>query len=123
MNRGAPDERGPPGSLIGAAGAAVTWPKPDRWAALWCAIGASGDPSLWYERLTAAYAEPQRVYHNQQHIAECLAQFDAVRHLARQPEAVEVAIWFHDAVYDPKGADNEEQSANLAKRCLVDGNV
>jgi len=47
-----------------------------------------------------------------------MAAFDAVRHLANQPEAVEVALWFHDAVYDPKAADNEEQSAGLAKRCL-----
>jgi predicted metal-dependent HD superfamily phosphohydrolase len=101
----------------------VTWPKPDRWAALWSGIGASGDPSPWYERLTAAHAEPQRHYHNQQHIAECLAEFDAARHLALQPEAVEVAIWFHDAVYDPKAADNEEQSAELAKRCLTEANV
>jgi len=101
----------------------VTWPKSDRWAGLWRAIGASGDPSPWHERLTAAYVEPQRHYHNQQHIAECLAQFDAARHLAPQPEAVEFAIWFHDAIYDPKAPDNEEQSAELAKRCLTESGL
>ena len=96
----------------------MNWPEPERWRRLWQAIGASGDASVWYETLTRAYAEPHRHYHNQQHIADCLAEFDTVRHLAKQPDAVELALWFHDAVYDPKAADNEEQSAALAKRCL-----
>jgi len=80
--------------------------------------GASGDASAWYERLTKAYAEPQRHYHNHQHIAECLAEFDSARHLTQQPAAVELALWFHDAVYDPTAGDNEEQSAAMARNCL-----
>jgi predicted metal-dependent HD superfamily phosphohydrolase len=85
--------------------------------------GATGAADGWYERLTDAYAEPQRHYHNQQHIADCLTEFDQSRHLARQPTAVELALWFHDAVYDPRAADNEERSAALAKSCLSDGGV
>jgi predicted metal-dependent HD superfamily phosphohydrolase len=96
----------------------MNWPAQDRWQRLWQAAGASGDSATWYQRLTQAYAEPQRHYHNQQHIAECLAEFDAARHLAQQPVAVEMALWFHDAVYDPKAGDNEERSAALAKVCL-----
>jgi len=80
--------------------------------------GGAGDASGWYDRLTTAYAEPQRHYHNQQHIAECLAEFDMACHLAKQPVAVELALWFHDAVYDPKAGDNEERSAEMAKQCL-----
>jgi predicted metal-dependent HD superfamily phosphohydrolase len=90
----------------------------DRWKHLWQAIDANGDALVWYETLTSAFAEPQRHYHNGRHIAECLAEFDVARHLARQPEAVELAVWFHDAVYDPKRPDNEEQSAAMAKCCL-----
>jgi len=96
----------------------MKWPGQDRWLRLWHGAGASGDPELWYRRLTQAYAEPHRHYHNQQHIAECLAEFDAARHLAHQPIAVDLALWFHDAVYDPKASDNEEQSTALAKSCL-----
>jgi len=96
----------------------MNWPGQDRWQRLWQTAGASGNSTIWYERLTQAYAEPHRHYHNQQHIAECLAEFDSARHLPQQPDAVEMALWFHDAFYDPKASDNEEQSAALAKRCL-----
>lgn len=99
----------------------MNWPGQDRWLRLWRAAGISGDGVPWYEKLTGAYAEPQRHYHNQQHIAECLAEFDATRHLAQQPAAVELGLWFHDAVYDPKAGDNEEQSAAMARSCLETG--
>jgi len=99
----------------------MNWPGQDRWLRLWQAAGGDGDGAPWHEKLTRAYAEPQRHYHNQQHIAECLAEFDGARHLAQQPAAVELALWFHDAVYDPKAGDNEEQSAAMARNCLETG--
>ncbi len=60
------------------------------------------------EQLLSAYAEPHRHYHTQHHIAACLEALDAHRHCAERPEEVELAIWFHDAVYDTRRTDNEE---------------
>jgi len=97
----------------------MNWPGQDRWMALCRSAGANKLESGWYDRLTEAHAEPQRFYHNQQHIAECLAEFDQARKFALDPIAVEFALWFHDVVYDPKAGDNEEQSAALAKECLI----
>ena len=37
---------------------------------------------------------------------------------ASEPAHLELAIWFHDAVYDPKRTDNEEQSAQWALASL-----
>jgi predicted metal-dependent HD superfamily phosphohydrolase len=95
-------------------------PRRERWRALLSATDAGGDAATWYDRLVTAHSEPQRHYHTLRHIGECLAELDQAHALARQPIAVEWAIWFHDAVYDPKASDNEEQSAALAQHCLRD---
>lgn len=95
----------------------------DRWISLWRSAQAKGDPLPWYERLASAYAEPNRHYHNQRHIAECLREFDAVRQQSEDTQALEIAIWFHDTVYDPKAWDNEEKSADLAAHCLADAKL
>jgi predicted metal-dependent HD superfamily phosphohydrolase len=95
-------------------------PEFQRWNELWQRAGCHGDAKPRFELLRTAYAEPQRRYHNFQHIAECLVLFDDARGLANNPDAVEMAIWFHDSVYDPKAPDNEERSADLATRQLSD---
>lgn len=92
-------------------------PDSKRWIELWAQSAAKGDALAWFDRLRSLYRQPHRHYHNLQHLAECLAEFDPARHLAQQPVAVELAIWFHDAIYDPRALDNEERSAELAKRC------
>lgn len=72
-----------------------------------------------YVLLSRAYSESQRYYHTHQHIVECLTHFHQIQHLLYDPLAVEIAIWFHDVVYDPKALDNELQSAALMKQvCL-----
>ena len=73
------------------------------------------DPLPVYQSLMTRYAEAQRAYHNLCHIQDCLREFDSARSLATDPDAAEMAIWFHDAVYDPKARDNEELSAQLAE--------
>jgi len=89
----------------------------DRWDELWRAAGAGTQTSSWYDQLMQLYTQPHRRYHNARHIGECLREFDFVRVRAKQPLAVELAIWFHDAIYDPRAADNEERSAELARQC------
>jgi len=69
--------------------------------------------------LVAAYTEPQRHYHTVQHIVECLELFHQVKAQLNDPVAVELAIWFHDAVYNPQVKDNEQQSTQLMyKHCV-----
>lgn len=61
-----------------------------------------------WESLHSRYSEPHRHYHNLRHIGAMLAKMDEV---SPGHTAMELAIWFHDVIYDPRARDNEEQSA------------
>lgn len=87
------------------------------WAQAWSALGLQPPQGL-YADLLAAYAEPQRHYHTQQHLGECLALLAQALPLAEHPGEVAVALWFHDAVYDVRGHSNERLSADWARRAL-----
>ena len=93
-----------------------------RWQAAWQALGTAGREDLHAE-LLARYAEPHRAYHTQQHLRECLALFDEVRGLAAHPAEIEIALWFHDAIYDVRRHDNEVRSADWARDALLDAGV
>ena len=81
-----------------------------------------GDAFAWHARLLQCYAEPQRAYHTLQHLGECLLSLDDAKKtgLILQPDLIEMALWFHDAVYDPQSSENEELSAQLALEALGD---
>lgn len=86
-----------------------------RFTLLASSIGLHGDQ---FELLDRYYNESGRHYHGWRHISECLAELDSIEHLLFDPLAVELAIWFHDAVYIPGGTRNELDSAELAFRWL-----
>lgn len=102
------------------------------------------------ERLLAAYSDPARGYHTTRHLGEMLDRIQELAEAgsagssgagtagsagsagragsavtAGRPldeEALILAAWFHDAVYDERG-DNEERSALLAERELATAGV
>jgi predicted metal-dependent HD superfamily phosphohydrolase len=69
-------------------------------------------------RLLARWNEPHRRYHTERHLMAMLRVVDAYPDLADDPTQVRLAVWFHDAVYDPRSAGNEAASAALAEREL-----
>jgi len=94
-------------------------PLEPSWRRVWRQLGLTPPDGL-REKLLAAYGESQRHYHALQHLEECIAHFDGAVDLATQPGEVEIALWFHDAVYDPQGKDNERRSADWAEQVLRD---
>ena len=76
--------------------------------------GVQRSGAALFEELLARYGEVQRRYHTIAHVDACLGFLDWYRGSAQHPERVELALWFHDAVYDPHASDNEHQSAHLA---------
>ncbi|MDQ6641151.1 MAG: hypothetical protein M3Y66_01480 [Actinomycetota bacterium] len=85
-----------------------------------------GDQTQIRDRLVSAYDDPARGYHDLRHLAEVFARLDELMpDYADQPavdrDAVLLAAWFHDAVYESStsgGDGNEERSAVLAEREL-----
>ena len=90
--------------------------RPDRFQSLWqrCLIAGATDASaVIHQRLVDAYNEPQRHYHTLDHIDHCLSKFDQCKSLASNPDALEIAVWFHDVIFEPGKVDNEARSAEL----------
>jgi predicted metal-dependent HD superfamily phosphohydrolase len=88
-------------------------------AAIWKDIAArlGLDPDIW-PRIVAAYSEPQRHYHTIGHIAAVVADFQALQGQFEYSDAALIALFFHDIVYDPARADNEERSAEVVQGLL-----
>ena len=91
------------------------------WAAAWSAVGRPAPAGLQAE-LMSAWSEPQRHYHDQRHLRECLALWTRWREHSPRAGEVAIALWFHDAIYDPQApvsGSNELNSAAWAARSLV----
>lgn len=80
----------------------------------WRTVGAAGDGAGAFEGLQARYAAPSRHYHTMAHILETIEALRASGGSLAHPEEAELALWYHDAVYDPERNDNEEASVELA---------
>ena len=76
------------------------------------------DSTAIFSALSEAYGAAGRHYHDQSHVVECLTQLRKTTQLANRVEEVEIAIWFHDAVYESTRGDNEERSADWAREYL-----
>ena len=75
-----------------------------------------GDASRAPERffgLRAAWSANGRRYHDLEHLTDCLRTLDATRVEPGIADIAELALWYHDAVYEPRARDCEERSAAL----------
>ena len=89
----------------------------ERWRLLMRKLGADENLAT-HEKLTAAYSEPHRHYHTGEHIVDCLDRLGEAQTEARSSEEVELALWFHDAIYKPTSSRNELESAEWASEFL-----
>lgn len=95
----------------------------DRWRAVWSELGVATPSDVLFEELLARYREPHRRYHTLQHLGECFDWLDRSRHLAASPATLELALWFHDAIYDVRRHDNEERSAAWARSASLEAGL
>ncbi|HEX6843013.1 MAG TPA: hypothetical protein VF113_15865 [Stellaceae bacterium] len=89
-----------------------------RFAQTWARLHGH-DPAAIYRVLTRFYGQPHRHYHTLAHVDDCLREADVFQ--AAEPAfltaemwcAVELALWFHDVIHQPRAEDNEERSADV----------
>ncbi|QIL76027.1 hypothetical protein [Hymenobacter sp. HDW8] len=72
-----------------------------------------------FEQLAVAYESSGRHYHTLTHIRALLWAVEEFPLPLNDIEAVQLAIWFHDAVYNSMRTDNEARSAELARQFLA----
>ncbi len=89
----------------------------DRWFRLMGAFGFDNNEGT-FRSLLSAYSEKHRHYHTIEHVADCLRHLDTCSAQIKEPREVELAIWFHDAIYNPLSGKNERKSADWAASFL-----
>jgi predicted metal-dependent HD superfamily phosphohydrolase len=94
-----------------------------KWQQCWTDRSLQPEIDLLFRLLINAYNQPDRHYHNLNHIHQILTTIDRFNLELQNPTAVKLAAWFHDFVYNPQAADNEFQSAQLAKELFTEINV
>jgi predicted metal-dependent HD superfamily phosphohydrolase len=96
-----------------------------RFNALQLSLGAKSDVAeKWSSELVARYTEQQRYYHTVSHVAAMLDCLDTHVVGMTDPLAVELAVYFHDWIYEPQSKTNEADSVEafvaFAKELALD---
>ena len=98
-------------------------PQPIASAARWdraCESLGISNGERERSRLLRAWSSLGRHYHTVRHLESCLLELDDASTLARSAAEVELALWFHDAIYRTHRNDNESRSADWAVRFLTE---
>ncbi|MBR8742500.1 metal-dependent phosphohydrolase [Nocardiopsis sp. MG754419] len=88
-------------------------------AAAWRRLAGDGfEARAVGEELLGRWSEPHRRHHTLAHLWGTLRAVDILQERARDVDAVRYAVWFHDAVYEGRPGEDEEDSAQLSVRLL-----
>ncbi len=86
----------------------------ELWYDSWRALGAHDDGQATFELLLSAHNDSARRVHTAQHLLDCFSTLKRWHKETQFFHQVAMAIWFHDALFDPQRHDNEARSARLA---------
>jgi predicted metal-dependent HD superfamily phosphohydrolase len=91
-----------------------------HWDRAWAGLGVEPAPGRVFDELLMRYQEAHRAYHTREHLEDCLGLLDEVWMQCDYPEEVAIALWFHDAIYEPHRSNNEAESGKwLARVCYA----
>lgn len=96
----------------------------NRFRNLLTRLGGDGDVAVEiFDAVYGAWSADGRSYHGVGHLADCLRQLDSVEPDGVAVDGVELALWYHDLIYDPRRHDNEERSAQRLLKDAVRVNL
>lgn len=68
----------------------------------------------YFNELVKRYNEPDRYYHNLEHIKYLIDQINSLELITRDRQILIYSAFYHDSIYIVNGSKNEEKSAKLA---------
>lgn len=86
----------------------------DRWNDLMQRMNCNREGERLFMEIERRYSESHRVYHTLRHISSCLDDFDQCVENIKMPDQLELAIWLHDIIYEPRSFENEQRSSDWA---------
>ena len=89
----------------------------ERWLRLFD-ITQRQKAEIEFYKLCDLYAQPHRRYHTLKHISDSLNLFEEIKKRIHDPYTFELALWFHDIIYQTDNKDNEARSAVYAQETL-----
>lgn len=101
----------------------------DRFVTEWRQAGGIGDTEEIFLKLAKLYSASNRHYHTLEHVSACLDELDAIPNkgenflTAEMRNEIALAIFFHDAIYNPKKNDNEFESAMFFREIAENHNL
>lgn len=84
------------------------------------AINYADDSTIenYWEIIKSHYTSKNRYYHNLLHLKNMFVQLESFKTEIEDIDSFKFAIWYHDIIYKATKKDNEEQSADFAKKVL-----
>ncbi len=73
-----------------------------------------------FSELIEMYEQEGRYYHNLKHIERMLSFLERRVDRIEDWVSIQLAVWFHDCIYDIHDSKNEERSADFARKRLSD---
>jgi predicted metal-dependent HD superfamily phosphohydrolase len=90
-----------------------------RWLKLTGSLGVDEEAARRvFAGMAVRYNGDGRYYHILTHVGDLLDTAGGMRDLAHDYKTVQLAIWFHDVIYDARAKDNEVRSAEYARAAL-----
>lgn len=83
------------------------------------AISSEASAEIW-SKLNNYFGEVGRFYHNINHVSDLLAMYEQYQSYITDHNAVVLAIFFHDVIYNPRSSTNEEDSVQLFEELLAE---